>query len=275
MGDSGINNRIYHALGEQWYTAEDHPIALLRAEGRLKADWVAEQFIERHEQLRASASLLDVGCGAGLLTNALAVRAFKVGELPFARIEGVDLSEDALQVARQFDPSGRVRYLVADAFRLPYADGEFDVVCAMDFLEHVEDPRAAIHEIARVLAPGGFFFFHTFNRTWQSRWLVIHAMQLFVPNTPDRLHVHELFITPKEMQRYCSSAGLHVSEWQGIRPVFASRAMVRLFLTGRVGADFRFRLIRSRKVGYLGVAVQREFRPRQNASPFATLPSVL
>src|SRR5580704_14840772 len=142
---SRVNNEIYAALGDLWYTAEDAPVALLRAESRLLNPWVAAEVTAKLGERRCR--ILDVGCGAGFLANHLGALGHDV--------TGLDASDDALAVAARHDPRHTVRYQKGDALELPFEDASFDVVCAMDFLEHVEDPEQAIAEAARVLKPSG------------------------------------------------------------------------------------------------------------------------
>ena len=71
-----------------------------------------------------------------------------------------------------------------DAFALPFPHQSFDVICAMDFLEHVEMPEQIIRNSARLLRPNGLFFFHTFNRNLLSYVVVIKGVEWCVPNTP-------------------------------------------------------------------------------------------
>src|SRR4030095_16771587 len=178
--DSPINNAFYDTLGERWYEAEDEPVSLLRAEGALKNPWVEERLHAAFTDRRAR--VLDVGCGAGFLANALAGSDFEVA--------GGDLSEESLEVARRRDGTGRVNYRRADALSLPFDEGEFDAVCAMDFLEHVPNPGEVIREAGRVLRKGGLFFFHTFNRNFLSWLFAIQGLRWFVRNTPKNLHVY-------------------------------------------------------------------------------------
>ncbi|HEX4950488.1 MAG TPA: bifunctional 2-polyprenyl-6-hydroxyphenol methylase/3-demethylubiquinol 3-O-methyltransferase UbiG [Blastocatellia bacterium] len=237
-----VNNDIYHHLGERWYHAKDDPVALLRAEGRARNPWVAEEI----RRAFPHAKVLDIGCGAGFLTNELAQCGFDV--------TGLDASEQSLAVASRYDQTGRVHYQHGDAYHLPYADGSFAVVCAMDFLEHVEDPARVVAEAARVLQPGGLFFFHTFNRNLISWLICIKGVEWFVKNTPRDLHVHRLFIKPAELQAMCERAGMNVVKMRGSGPVIARRAFWKLLATGHVDDDFQFKFSNSTLLAYIGVA---------------------
>jgi 2-polyprenyl-6-hydroxyphenyl methylase/3-demethylubiquinone-9 3-methyltransferase len=241
-----VNNEIYRMLGDLWYTSFDSPVALLRAEARLNAPWIAERALAElgdDTQLR----VLDVGCGAGFVANDLARRDRRFDIL------GVDVAGDALDVARRHDVTGRVRWLEADARSLPLADESFDVVYAMDFLEHVDPVEAYVAEVSRVLRPGGLFFFHTFNRTWLAWLVIIKAVEIFVRNVPRHLHVLRAFVRPSELATACEANDLTVREIRGSRPKL-SLALVRLGLSGVVPPDLEFRHVRSTRTGYGGYA---------------------
>ncbi len=241
-----VNNTWYGPLGRRWYDADDTPIALLRAESRHRNPWIAGevQRVLGNQPLR----ILDLGCGAGFLANFLAERGH--------RVIGLDTTEDNLVVARERDRTTSVDYQLGDACALPYADASFDVVCAMDLLEHVEDPARVISEASRVLAPGGMFFFHTFNRTWQANVVVIKGVELFVKNTPKDLHVIRMFVTPEELTEMCRGHALELVVLQGSRPRFRW-PLWRMLFTGRVGDDFAFTFTRSLKLGFTGYACKR------------------
>ena len=99
----------------------------------------------------------------------------------------------------------------------------------MDFLEHVEEPELAIREAARLVAPGGLFIFHTFNRNWLAWLVVIKGVEWFVRNTPPHMHVLRLFIKPEELVSMCARSGLAVDSVHGMAPVVFSAAFWKLF----------------------------------------------
>ena len=244
-----INNQWYAALGDRWYRATDTPIALLRAESRHRNPWIADAIGPTPRRI------LDLGCGAGFLANYLAARGHQVS--------GLDADAESLEVARAYDRTACVDYRRGDACALPFPDGAFDVVCAMDLLEHVEDPARLVAEAARVLAPGGTFFFHTFNRTWLAKLIVIDGVRAFVKNTPKDLHVLRLFIPPRDLTQTCTEHGLDIVELLGSRPRFRW-PLWRMLLTREVGDDFAFTFTKSTALGYSGYARKVDSRARSN-----------
>ncbi len=239
-----IDNSIYKSYGEKWYTADDDPIALLRHESEAKRPWVLKK-INSHFGLSSTVQVLDVGCGGGFLSNALAKSGLAV--------TGVDIAEDSIKVAALYDVTKTVKYLTADAYHLPFADASFDVVTAMDFLEHVEDPEKVIQEFSRVLKPGGLFIFHTFNRNPIAYLVIIKFVEWFVKNTPKNMHILRLFITPDEIKKYCSKSAMTVQDMVGIKPVFSTIPLRNLF-TGIVPKALRFEIVSSLLLSYMGYA---------------------
>jgi 2-polyprenyl-6-hydroxyphenyl methylase/3-demethylubiquinone-9 3-methyltransferase len=238
-----VNNAFYETLNENWYEECQHPIALLRAENALRNPWIEQTL---RTQVSPGASILDIGCGGGMLTNYLAERGYKV--------HGIDLSPSSLEVAKARDRTRNVHYECADATALPFQDGSFDAVCAMDLLEHVESPENVIAEASRVLKKGGLFFFHTFNRNALSWLVVIKGVEWFVKGTPPHMHVYRLFLKPKELERICSANALKVIEWKGVRPALSCSAFWKMLGTRAVKPDFRFTFTRSLATGYSGFA---------------------
>ncbi len=241
-----INNAWYADLGERWLEAEDTPIALLRAESRHRNPWLAAKLAELLGP--APKHVVDLGCGAGLLANDLAAR----GHL----VTGIDTTPENLAVAASRAPTEHTRYVLGDARAVPLPDTIADVVTAMDLLEHVEDPERVVAEASRLLAPGGLFCFHTFNRTWLANVMVVKGVEWFVKNTPANLHVARLFIRPAELAAMCERHDLEIVELHGVRPCFDA-ALVRMLVTGCVSDAFAFRFTRSLAVGYLGIARKR------------------
>lgn len=234
-----VNNAFYDDLKEGWHHAQNHPIALLRAENRARIPWI-------RSQIPKPVDVLDIGCGGGFLTNALA----KVGHT----VSGIDLSTESLRIAAETDLTKSVRYSHADAYALPFEDKIFDVVCAMDLLEHVDTPGKVIQEASRVLRPGGQFFFHTFNRNWVSYLVALKGVEWFVPNVPKNMHLYRCFIRPGELKDMLHQNGLKVAQMHGLNPV-CNGAFLRAMFTRRISEDFRFKLSRSLKCGYLGYAI--------------------
>lgn len=241
-----INNAFYEELQEGWYENQNHPIALLRAENAIRTPWIISELSKRFSPL---ASLLDIGCGGGLLSNAVQKAGY--------RATGIDLSESSLEIARRFDTTGQVQYIKANAYALPFADESFDAVSAMDVLEHVEEPDLLIAEASRVLKKGGIFFFHTFNRNFLSYLVIIKGVEWFVRNTPKNMHVYPLFIKPSEIKILCSNCGLQTSSIIGLRPKFLSLSFFKMLATRKVPIDFSFCFSKSLLTGYCGIAEKK------------------
>lgn len=240
-----INNDIYRELGERWYTAQDDPIALLRAEARARNPWITGKI--RQAFPSGEVKVLDIGCGGGFLSNYLSTVGFTV--------IGLDASRESLLIAQRYDVTGCASYVMGDAYHLPYTSGEFQAACVLDFLEHVDEPEGVLAEAARILQPGGLLFFATFNRNIISWLFSIKSVEWFVRNTPPNLHELSHFIKPAELHAMCKESGLRVIELRGFAPRF-NRAFWRMLLTGVVTDDFTFRFGHTTLTGYIGVAVK-------------------
>lgn len=241
-----VNNAFYDQLGERWYEDDAHPIALLRAETRVKLAYVRD--VLTRANVAPGAKILDGGCGAGLVTIPLAEAGYDV--------IGVDQSTSSLSVARQRARSPRATFQKADVENLSFADVSFDAVLLLDLLEHVDDPRKTIAEAARVLRPGGVLVFHTFNRTFMSWLLAVKALEVLMRGGPKHIHVHHKFIKPRELEQMATASGLRVTEFTGVKPKLATRAAVRSVFTRKVDPNFDFALTGSLQVGYLGTALR-------------------
>ncbi len=247
MARKAINNSFYEDLKERWYSAFDHPIALLRAENKVRTPWVIQEVEKR---IGKGAKILDIGCGGGLLTNALSEHGFEV--------TGIDISKESLQVAHNADNTKKVRYLYANAYDIPLQSGSFDVVCAMDILEHVESAEKLISESARLLKPNGLFFFHTFNKNPISFFIIIKGVEWFVKNTPPNMHVYNLFLPPKKLAKMCHSSGLRTEKMLGLNPKIGLPFWKMLF-SGIVPHNFEFTFCKNLLTGYVGIANKEVF----------------
>lgn len=241
-----INNDFYEHLDSNWYLAQDNPIALLRAESNIKTKWIIQK-LEEFFPSNKSIKIVDIGCGAGFVSNGLARTGYD-------NVTGIDIHPNPLRIAHDFDETKKVTYLTADAYHLPFEDQSFDVACMMDFLEHVEDVPSVIKECTRVLKKNGVLFFHTFNKNILSYLIVIKGIEWFVKNTPKNMHVYNLFIKPKKLFNTLDSFGYSDIKTYGLAPQIFSKEVFKLIFTGIVAETFPFHITTSSIIGYIGCA---------------------
>lgn len=243
LGRDITDSENFKQLGQKWYEASDDPIAMLRNQNNFTTPWI---LAEIRKYIGYHAEILDIGCGAGFFAN----EAAKVGH----KVTGIDISENALQVAAAHDETQSVHYMSADAYALPFPRESFDVVMAMDLLEHVSDPQQIIFEASRVLRPGGLFFFHTFNRNRWSFLFVIKGMQWFIKNTTPETHVYSLFRKPQEIDDWVSDAGMDVQIMRGTVPIIFQKAFWKMLFTREVPENLLFKWTKSTSSSYIGYA---------------------
>jgi len=162
-------------------------------------------YIDRIAAINGKA-VLDVGCGGGILAEAMAARG--------AHVTGIDLADKPLQVAQlHLLESGRnvIYRKIAVEDLAQEAPRSFDVVTCMEMLEHVPDPASAVRACARLLKPGGHAFFATLNRNPKSYLLAIIGAEYVLNLLPRGTHDYARFIKPSELSATCRSAGLEVS----------------------------------------------------------------
>ena len=168
---------------------------------------------------------LDVGCGGGLLTEALALSG--------ADTTGVDLAPTALQVARlhALETGLQVRYVEAAAEELAAAEpARYGVVCCMEMLEHVPDPASVITALATLVRPGGSVFLSTLNRTPKAFGLAIVGAEYLLRLLPRGTHEYSRFLRPSELATMARAAGLELLDVTGLE-------MDPLTHTFRLGPD--------------------------------------
>lgn len=243
-----INNDLYEELGDRWLYADDDPVALLRAQAKLLGPWVWRAAAEQPTQLR---KFLEVGCGGGLIARQVFDAVGREMKIDYT---GVDLSHDALRVAKTYCPEGH--FQAGDAEDLRFPNQSFDVVIAMDLLEHVQNPGQVIAEAARVLRPGGLFFFHTFNRNLLANIMVIKMVEWLVPNTPKHMHVIDLFLKPEEIKTWLLKSDFSTISFVGVEPNLVRWANLKGLILRKVPKDFSFRFTQSLRMSYAGIAVK-------------------
>ncbi|MDQ6971111.1 MAG: bifunctional 2-polyprenyl-6-hydroxyphenol methylase/3-demethylubiquinol 3-O-methyltransferase UbiG, partial [Mariprofundaceae bacterium] len=157
------------------------------------------------------ASILDVGCGGGLLAEAMATRG--------ATVTGIDRSPKALGVARLHAEKSAVQleYIETDAetWAGDHA-ATYDVVTCLEVLEHVPDVPRTVQACSDMLKPGGLFFFATLNRTLPAYIKAIIGAEYVLGWLPKGTHQYAKFIRPSELRQACRSAGLDVQDIKGM-----------------------------------------------------------
>ncbi|WP_321323381.1 bifunctional 2-polyprenyl-6-hydroxyphenol methylase/3-demethylubiquinol 3-O-methyltransferase UbiG [Thiomicrorhabdus sp.] len=168
------------------------------------------EFIEKHHPIEGQ-SIVDIGCGGGILSESLA----KAG----ADVTGIDLAKEVLTVAKLhgLDTGVKVNYQLISAEQYAEENPEkHDTVTCMEMLEHVPDPAAIIQAAAQCVKPGGWVFFSTLNRNYKSYLLAIFAAEQVLNLVPKGTHTHEKFITPAEMDAMARQADLYLRDSAGI-----------------------------------------------------------
>lgn len=196
----------FEALASRWWDPNSefkplHDLNPLRA-----------AYIDDHVNV-AGKTVLDVGCGGGILTESLAQRG--------ASVTGIDMTEAPLQVARLHAMDGgleSIHYRQSTAESLAEkAPGQFDVITCMEMLEHVPDPESVIRAISIMLKPGGQVFFSTINRNAKAWALAIVGAEYVLGLLPKGTHHYQKLIRPSELKRWAETAGLEVTGFRGIQ----------------------------------------------------------
>jgi 2-polyprenyl-6-hydroxyphenyl methylase/3-demethylubiquinone-9 3-methyltransferase len=167
--------------------------------------------IERLMGGLAGKRVIDVGCGGGILAEAMAAKG--------ARVTGIDLAEKPLKVAtlHGLETGSGVDYRLVSAEALASESPEaFDAVTCMEMLEHVPDPLSTVKACAQLAKPGGWVFFSTINRNPKSFLFAIVGAEYVLRLLPRGTHEYARFIRPSELSRHCREAGLAVADLTGM-----------------------------------------------------------
>ena len=195
----------FSALAHRWWD-RDSEFRPLHEINPLRLDWI--DTLARVKGKR----IVDVGCGGGILAEAMALRG--------ATVTGIDLATKPLGVARLHALESGVadldyREISAEAMAAE-RPASFDIVTCMEMLEHVPDPASTVRACAAMAKPGGWVFFSTLNRNPKSFLFAIVGAEYLLKLLPRGTHEYARFIRPSELARHCRDAGLDLTGTQGM-----------------------------------------------------------
>ena len=156
-------------------------------------------------------SVLDVGCGGGILSESMAEKG--------AKVTGIDLGEKALKVAtlHSLESGVAVDYQLIAAEELAEKNPEkFDIVTCLEMLEHVPDPASVVAACTKLVKPGGHVFFSTINRNPKAYLFAVIGAEYVLNMLPRGTHDYEKFIKPSEMASWARAAGLLLQNQTGM-----------------------------------------------------------
>ena len=194
----------FSALAHRWWDVhgEFRPLHQLNP---IRLRWMRE-----HAEL-AGRTVVDVGCGGGILSESMAMAN--------ANVTGIDLADASLKVARlhALESGLSIDYRLISAERLATESaGQFDVVTCMEMLEHVPDPAPVIHACAELVKPGGWVFFSTINRNLKSFLLAIVGAEHVLRLLPKGTHNYAKFLRPAEISSMARASGLETMDIAGL-----------------------------------------------------------
>ena len=196
----------FSSLAHRWWDV-DGEFGPLHAINPLRLDWI-DGIAPLNRQ-----RVLDVGCGGGILADAMARKG--------ADVLGIDLAEKSLKVAQLHALEAGTsqityRLVAAEALAAEMPD-HFDVVTCMEMLEHVPDPASAVQACARLAKPGGWVFFSTINRNPKSFLMAILGAEYVLNLVPRGTHEYARLLRPSELARFCRDAGLDMQQSCGLQ----------------------------------------------------------
>lgn len=195
-------------LAHKWWDPKGE-FKPLHAINPLRLDW-----IQRTTGGLADKTIVDVGCGGGILADSMA----RAGA---AEVLGIDLAEKSLSVAQLHAleaATPNIRYQTISAEDLAQArPGQFDVVTCMEMLEHVPDPESIVRACAAMAKPGGWLFFSTINRNAKSWLFAIVGAEYVLRILPRGTHEHAKFITPAELSLWLRNSDLDLQSTRGLQ----------------------------------------------------------
>jgi len=198
----------FEALAARWWDVSG-PMKPLHMMNPVRAGWVLERIRRRYGSVEG-VRVLDVGCGAGLLSEALA----KAG----CAVTGVDAASEVVEVARRHagEAGVAVDYRVGTAEAIFLGGERFEVVTALEVIEHVAEPAAFVGTLAGLLEPAGVVFLSTINRTRRSYVTAKVGAEYVLRLLPVGTHEWKQFVTPVELGAMCRAAGLRLADVAGL-----------------------------------------------------------
>ena len=216
----------FSELAHRWWDP-DSEFRPLHQINPLRLDWI-NQIAPLADQC-----VLDVGCGGGILSDAMARKG--------ADVLGIDQAAKSLRVASLHAleaQTPRVRYREVSVEDLAReSPAAFDAVTCMEMLEHVPDPRSVVAACAQLVKPGGWVFFSTINRSARAFALAIVGAEYLLRLLPRGTHEYAKFIQPAELAAACRSAGLDVCHTRGLQ---YNPLTGRYWLSGDTSVNYLF-----------------------------------
>lgn len=214
----------FSELAHHWWDPESE-FRPLHQINPLRLDWIARQAPLPGQQV------LDVGCGGGILAEAMARQG--------AEVLGIDLATKSLKVAQLHALESGLSNIsyreVAVEALAAERPASFDVVTCMEMLEHVPDPASVVKACAELVKPGGWVFFSTLNRNPKSFLFAIVGAEYVLKLLPRGTHEFAKFIKPSELASYCRAAGLDL---QGTRGMEYNPLTKRYWLSGDTSVNY-------------------------------------
>lgn len=201
----------FSALASRWWdpSSEFKPLHVINP---LRLEWIKTLLNPADAALALTGKkVVDVGCGGGILAEAMAIAG--------ADVTGIDLAEKSLTVAKlhSLESGVRVTYRKISAEELAISESEqFDVVACMEMLEHVPNPASVVQACADLVKPGGWLFFSTLNRNPKSYLFAIIGAEYVLKLLPKGTHQWEAFIKPSELAEACRAAQLEIVAFKGM-----------------------------------------------------------
>ncbi|MGQ3052122.1 MAG: bifunctional 2-polyprenyl-6-hydroxyphenol methylase/3-demethylubiquinol 3-O-methyltransferase UbiG [Roseateles sp.] len=198
----------FDAWSATWWNPQG-PMRPLHVTNALRLDWVRDA-IRRHHAGRTDLSLLDVGCGGGLMAEPLARDGL--------RVVGIDASAGNIGAARRHAGElPALDYRVGEPTVALRPDERFDIVLALEVVEHLDDVPAFLAQVAGHVAPGGLLIASTINRTARSWLFAIAGAEYILRVLPVGTHRWQQFVTPAELEAAATRAGLRPLQRLGMR----------------------------------------------------------